>query len=64
MSQQDKWLLYTSHKELNDFKVLGIFDSEDEAWNFYRRIKERLLPDDDPNVPFVEKWGSRKLEPT
>lgn len=52
------WLLYTSDREHGGKFVLGVFDTEEEAWQHYldtHNENERYY-----NIPFVEQWNGAK----
>ncbi len=48
------WLLYTSDREHGGTKILGIFQLEHEAWDYYYKTydhDERYY-----NIPHIEGW--------
>lgn len=51
----EHWLLYTSDREHGGTLILGIFDSRDEALEYY----DKLHTDENERyyrIPFIECW--------
>jgi hypothetical protein len=58
----DHWLLSTSDREHGGKLVLGIFDSEDAAWQHYRNTHDEN--EGYWRIPFVECWcGCDRMQP-
>ena len=49
------WLLWTSDREAGGHVTLGIFESEEAAWGYYRETHQN---DSDSyyRIPSVEEW--------
>lgn len=56
-NMNEHWLLYTSDREHGGTLILGIFNTEGEAWKHYNNTHQ------DKNerywrIPFVEQWSN------
>lgn len=55
----EHWLLYTSDREHGGTAILGIFNSSDDAFDYYNEThneNERYY-----NIRFIERWENNKL---
>jgi hypothetical protein len=54
----EHWLLYTCDREFGGHLTLGIFNSSQEAWDYY--IETHDDNDRYYRIPFVEQWVNNK----
>ena len=51
----EHWILYIYDRDNNELKILGIFNSKKEAWNYYS-----IYTNDNNyyywDIPLVEQW--------
>lgn len=54
----EHWLLYTSDREHGGTKILGVFGSCEDAWDYYYKMhnKDEMYW----RIPFVEQWENGK----
>jgi hypothetical protein len=55
----EHWLLYTSDREHGGKVVIGIFNSEEEAYDYYTKTTD--ANDRYWNIAFVERWENNNL---